>query len=55
MASYRSCLTSESTVLVWTLEEVVKQLKQCGDFDWVALFEERYLAFDRIDRLLEQS
>lgn len=55
IASYRSFLSSERSLLVWTLEDVVNQLKECGDFDWVALFEERYLAFDRIDRLLEMS
>lgn len=52
ITDYRACLTDGETLEVWTLEDVIRNLKALGDHEWVRLFEDRYLGFDRIDELL---
>jgi hypothetical protein len=48
VASYRKCLTSETSFASWTLERVVEALRAERGGAWVEAFTRRYLAFDGI-------
>lgn len=49
---YRDCLSDCSTFLDWTLEDVCGAVKRHTDKEWIDLFIDRYLAFNKIDLLL---
>lgn len=49
--AYRSCLTSASTFETWTLESVVAALLEERREEWVEAVADRYLAFDKIERM----
>ena len=48
IARYRECLTDTDTFASWTLESVVSAIKRFTDDDWIDLFEDRYLNFEKI-------
>ncbi len=48
---YRACLQQAETFAAWTLEDTVASARAAGGGSWVDLFEQRYLAFDKIDAL----
>ena len=45
---YRQCLTNDDTIRSWTLEAVVDAIKQSTNDDWIDLFADRYLNFDKV-------
>jgi hypothetical protein len=47
---YQDCLTPTDTFAAWTLEDVVKAIRRSTAAEWVHLFEDRYLAFSKVDR-----
>ncbi len=52
VAAYQDCLANQEGFTAWTLEDVVAALRRHSAASWVDAFFERYLDFDRIDRLL---
>ena len=55
MAAYQDCLADQEGFTAWTLEDVVVALRRHTTASWVDAFFERYLDFDRIDRLLAEA
>ena len=53
--AYRTHLTDEETFASWTLEEFVRVLQANSKAPWISSFNDRYLAFDKIDKLLESD
>tara|TARA_B100000745_G_scaffold283496_1_gene217585 strand:+ start:90 stop:854 length:765 start_codon:yes stop_codon:yes gene_type:complete len=51
MEKYKRCLTSTDTFAEWTIESVANQVKQATDDDWIDLFTDRYLDFNKISDL----
>ncbi len=49
---YTDCLADSSSFAAWTLEDLVGRLKTRSRAVWLDLFENRYLAFDKIDKRL---
>lgn len=49
VSAYRACLSNENTFSEWLLEDVVTALRRHTDAEWVGLFHDRYLAFDKVD------
>lgn len=49
VAEYRSCLTDEDTFAEWLLEDMLLALRLNTDDWWVEQFNDRYLAFDKVD------
>ena len=45
---YQSHLTNQDTFAAWTIESVVSAIKQCTNDDWIGLFEDRYLNFEKL-------
>ena len=54
VAAYQDCLADTGTFAAWTLEQVVAGLRRHTDAPWVETLHQRYLDFDRIDRLLAE-
>jgi hypothetical protein len=52
VADYGNCLSSTKTFHHWTLEGVVAGIKQATSEQWILDFEDRYLNFAKVDRLL---
>lgn len=52
LSAYRTCLTDEETFASWTLEEFVRVLQENAKAPWITAFTDRYLAFEKIDKLL---
>jgi hypothetical protein len=52
VAAYRACLADDRSFAVWTLEDVATCLQVPLRRDWVDLFIDRYLAFEKIDKRL---
>lgn len=52
VAAYRACLADDRSFAAWTLEDVATCLQLPLRHDWVNLFIDRYLAFEKIDKLL---
>jgi hypothetical protein len=52
---YRTHLTNEETFASWTLEDFVAALRLHSEAPWITAFTDRYLAFDKIDKLLESD
>ena len=50
---YRECLTDTDTFASWTLESVVSAIKRCADDDWIDLFIDRYLNFEKISTYVQ--
>jgi hypothetical protein len=50
LGDYRAQLLNEGSFAAWTLEKFVGHLRKGSDVEWVGLFVDRYLAFDKIDR-----
>jgi hypothetical protein len=48
---YADCLAETSTFHVMTMEQVVERLAHHTTEPWVAAFQDRYLAFDKVDAL----
>jgi hypothetical protein len=48
VARYRQCLSDSRTFAAWTLEDVWQAIRLETDAEWVRLFYERYLAFDKV-------
>ncbi|HAL57770.1 MAG TPA: hypothetical protein DCP63_15200 [Bacteroidetes bacterium] len=55
LAEYRQQLTSDDTFGAWTLEQFVAGLREHTQAAWVDTFEDRYLAFDKVDRRLDDA
>lgn len=54
MSRYRDELTDLSSFAAWTLEDFVAMLRSHCDQEWIELFHDRYLAFEKVnDRLHE--
>jgi hypothetical protein len=51
--SYISCLSDTSTFQAWTMEDVFDVLSKLAPENWSDEFFDRYLAFSKIDKLLE--
>lgn len=49
---YRADLIQTESFDAWTLEEFVVMLKKYSDANWIDLFYNRYLAFDKVETLL---
>jgi hypothetical protein len=49
--AYGYCLTEDSTFVGWTLEDVVETLAQLTDEPWVGMLRDRYLGFEKLERL----
>jgi len=50
---YFGCLTDRSTFEYWPLESLVDAVRQSTDAAWINDFADRYLAFEKIDGLLQ--
>jgi len=55
LSAYRTHLTNEETFASWTLEEFVNVLQANSKAPWITSFNDRYLAFEKIDKLLESD
>jgi len=53
--AYRRCLTDERTVVAWILEDVVETLHRHSHTGWINSFHDRYLAFDKVTRLMIEA
>jgi hypothetical protein len=53
--SYRTHLTDEETFASWTLKEFVSLLQSNSKAPWISAFTDRYLAFEKIDNLLDSN
>lgn len=51
-SGYREQLTGLNSFEAWSLENVVEKLKEHSDAAWIDAFHDRYLAFEKIDRML---
>lgn len=47
---YRACLTHEGSFVVWTLEDVVKVVRQQTGAGWPELVFDRYLSFEKLEQ-----
>ena len=54
VGDYQGCLADTDTFSAWTLGQVVTTLRRHTDAPWVSALHQRYLDFDRIDRLLAE-
>jgi hypothetical protein len=45
-------LKNEKTFASWTLEDFVAALRLHSDAPWITSFNDRYLAFEKVDKLL---
>lgn len=52
VADYRERLSDDRSFAAWTLEDFVGRLKAQSAAKWIRLFEDRYLAFGKIERRL---
>lgn len=50
LSDYRAQLSNEGSFTTWTLEEFIGHLRKRSDAEWIGLFIDRYLAFDKIER-----
>lgn len=48
---YKECLVDDKTFQSWTLEDVVEAIKQNTKDSWIGDFIDRYLNFDKINKL----
>ena len=55
LEAYRAQLISDSSFAGWTLEDFVAALRRCSDANWIDQFEDRYLAFDKIELKLDSA
>ena len=55
VAAYQDCLLDRRGVTAWTLEDLVAALRRHTTASWVDAFFQRYLDFDRIDRLVGEA
>ncbi len=55
LSSYCAQLTSEDNFASWTMEDFVCKLRSFSKAKWIDMFNDRYLAFDKIDRRLGSS
>ncbi len=55
IAQYRSCLVNQDSFAHWSLESFVEAVQSNTAQSWVREFSERYLAFDKLEALLEQK
>ena len=53
LSAYRQQLACEDSFAAWTLEDLVEGLRDFSASTWVDEFEDRYLAFGKIDQLLD--
>ena len=51
VAAYRTQLTDQRSFAAWTLEDVIGKLRKLSYAQWIDAFHDRYLAFEKIDRL----
>ena len=52
LSAYRTHLTNEDSFASWTLEDFVAALRSHSEAPWIASFNDRYLAFEKVDKLL---
>jgi hypothetical protein len=55
LSDYRTHLTNGDSFASWTLESFVDALRSHSDAPWITAFTDRYLAFEKIDKLLESD
>ena len=53
--SYRACMSDDRSFTAWTLEAVVAAVRTAGAAPWIDVFEDRYLAFDKIQAVLREG
>ncbi|MDT8440833.1 MAG: hypothetical protein RQ723_04135 [Desulfuromonadales bacterium] len=55
LADYRQQLVNSDSFDAWTMEQFVTALRRHASASWIDVFEDRYLAFDKIDRELDAA
>lgn len=55
LEQYRRQLTSDNSIHTWTLEAFIAAIRHRTRARWVDVFEDRYLAFDKIARKLDSA
>jgi hypothetical protein len=55
LKAYRQQLSREDSFASWTLEDFVTTLRSHSAAPWITAFTDRYLAFEKIDKLLESD
>ena len=55
LVKYRELLTNQDGFDTWTMEQFVAALRRYSSPPWIDAFEDRYLAFDKIDRKLDAA
>ena len=53
--AYLGCLTAPDTFDAWTLESIAETIQDVSDADWVELFVDRYLNFEKVDERLRND
>ncbi len=48
--AYEACLSDATSFAAWTLEDFLRCLRTSSGADWISRFQDRYRAFDKIDR-----
>jgi len=55
VSAYTAQLTNRDTFAAWTLEQFIDALHRHSDAAWIDAFENRYLNFEKIDRLIDST
>jgi len=55
VAAYRTQLTDQRSFAAWTLENLVGNLRKQSDSQWIDAFNDRYLAFEKIDLIAHRT
>jgi hypothetical protein len=55
LRDYERLLLNRDSINTWTLEGFVAALREHSNAPWIDVFENRYLAFDKIDRKLDAA
>jgi len=55
VSAYEAQLTNRDSFAAWTLEQFVDALHRHSDATWIDAFENRYLKFEKIDRLIDST
>jgi hypothetical protein len=52
LSDYRAQLSNEGSFTTWTLEDFIGHLRKRSDAEWIKMFVDRYLAFEKVDHRL---
>jgi len=50
LQAYRDCLTNDDSFITWTLEQFTSTIRHHTQAQWIDMFVERYLNFDKLER-----